>query len=236
MVRGPAGASRRQPPGRWPEGSFLAQLSAPDRQELLGLGTTFRHAKARILVHEGEDSTHAILLRSAVAKVTGRTENGRETLLTIRGNGDVVGELAALDKMPRSATVATCGPAELNIIPGDKFEAFLLRTPAAAIALIRIIGSQLRAATRRRVDLGGYPVRVRLARMLAELAATNGRSEERGVAISFPLTQKEMGELVAASVTTVHKELRSMRAAGLVITGYGTIIIRDLDALRAMSE
>jgi CRP/FNR family transcriptional regulator, cyclic AMP receptor protein len=232
----PSGADGRQIPHPWPDSSLLAELSVPDQQELLGLGTTLSYTRPRILVREGEDSTHAILLRSAIAKITGRTENGRETLLAIRGSGDIVGELAALDRMPRSATVATCGPAEVDIIKGNMFEAFLRRTPAAAIALNRMTGSQLRAATRRRVELGGYPVRVRLAHMLAELAAVYGRADQQGVAISVALTQKEIGELVAASDVAVHKALRKLKRAGLIATGYRTIIVRDLAALVGFTE
>ncbi|MDX3850432.1 cyclic nucleotide-binding domain-containing protein [Streptomyces sp. AK02-01A] len=45
-----------------------------------------------------------------VVKATGRTEDGRDALLAVRMDGDLVGELASMDARPRSATVTTCGP------------------------------------------------------------------------------------------------------------------------------
>lgn len=236
---GMAGRRGQPPSTQWPAGSLLASLGSSARAQLMGLGTTQRYDRPRTLIREGERTTEVILLRSAVAKVTGRSENGRECLLAIRVSGDTVGELAALDKMPRSATIATCGPATVDLISGAKFEAFLSRTPEAAMAVNRMIISRLRAATRRRIDLGGYPVRVRLARVIAELAAAHGRPQAGGVAIGVALTQRELGELVAAADITIHKQLRWMKTQGIITTGYRKITICNferLDSIQRMAD
>jgi CRP/FNR family cyclic AMP-dependent transcriptional regulator len=109
------GAPSARAPGKdpeWPAGSLLGLLPAATRVALLDIGTAVEYQEPRVLMREGELSTHVILLRSAVTKVIGRAGNGRESLLAIRVTGDIVGELGAIDKKPRSATVATCGPAD----------------------------------------------------------------------------------------------------------------------------
>ena len=223
-------AGRTGPP--WPTGSLLGRLPVSTCLALLNVGTVVEYPSPRVLLREGERSTHAILLRAAVTKIIGRAENGRESLLAIRVTGDIVGELGAIDKQPRSATVSTCGPALVSLIKSADFEGFLRRNPEASLALSCAIGQKLRMATQHRVDLGCNSVRVRLAHVLDELATRYGRPHEQGVAIDVELTQKEIGELVGAADTTVHKALRAMRDAGLVETGYQQIIVRDIGRLR----
>src|SRR6266536_2378436 len=77
----PAGRPGKAAPVQWPDGSLLATLGPSARAQLMGLGTTQTYDKPRILIREGEPTTDVILLRSALAKVTGRSENGRECLL-----------------------------------------------------------------------------------------------------------------------------------------------------------
>jgi CRP/FNR family transcriptional regulator, cyclic AMP receptor protein len=220
----------------WPERSLLGQLLEPTRLALLEIGTPVEHKAPKTLIHEGEQSTHVILLRSAVTKIVGHGENGRESLLAIRVSGDIIGELGAIDRLPRSASVALCGPALVNVIAGADFEAFLRRHPDASLALSRVIGQKLRMATQHRIDLSCNSVRVRVAHVLDELATSYGRPHEHGVAIDVALTQKEIGELVGAADTTVHKVLRAMRETRLVETGYQQIIVRDLAGLRKINE
>ncbi len=77
---------------------------------------------------------------------------------------------------------------------------------------------------------------MRVAHVLDELATGYGRPHKEGIVIDVALTQKELGELVGAADTTVHKALRAMREAGLVETGYQQLIVRDIAGLREVSE
>ncbi|MEK8170702.1 cyclic nucleotide-binding domain-containing protein [Streptomyces sp. M19] len=61
-------------------------------------------------MREAEESTFVLILLDGVVKATGRTHDNRDALLAVRMGGDLVGEFAAVDGRPRSATVTTCGP------------------------------------------------------------------------------------------------------------------------------
>ncbi|MGO4756833.1 cyclic nucleotide-binding domain-containing protein, partial [Streptomyces sp. 2MCAF27] len=76
---------------------------------MLELGALRRFSPEEILIREGDRSHYVVLLHSGFAKVTARLDNGSEALLAIRASGDIVGEMAALDDAPRSATVTACG-------------------------------------------------------------------------------------------------------------------------------
>ncbi|MET4659989.1 CRP/FNR family cyclic AMP-dependent transcriptional regulator [Streptomyces sp. PvP037] len=220
----------------WPARSLLGKLPDQDRRELLALGVETRFEAGDVLLSEGAHDRHVLLLLSGFAKVTARVENGEASLLAVRVGGDTVGEMAAMDGAPRSATVTACGPMRARVLQPGVLRALLMRRPEVGMTLTGIVADRLRWANRRRLDFRGYPVKVRLARLLVELATTYGHPVGGGVVLGCRLTQPELAALTGAAETTVHKGLRELREEGLLETGYGTTVIRDLPHLRRIAD
>jgi CRP-like cAMP-binding protein len=220
----------------WPARSLLGVLPAPARRELLELGVEARFEAGTVLLSEGARDRHVLLLLSGFAKVTATAANGETSLLAVRVGGDTVGEMAAMDGAPRSATVTACGPMSVRVLQPGVLHGLLVRRPEVSVALTAIVSDRLRWANRRRLDFRGYPAKVRLARLLVELATAYGRPQDGGVVVGYRLTQPEMAALTGAAATTVHKSLRELREDGVLESGYGTTTIRDLSALRELAD
>ncbi|EFL32840.1 transcriptional regulator [Streptomyces viridochromogenes DSM 40736] len=220
----------------WPTRSLLGVVAPEARGELLELGVPARFEAGKVLLTEGARTRHMLVLLSGFAKVTARVENGEESLLAVRVGGDSVGEMAALDGSPRSATVTACGPLSAMVVQPAALHALLARRPEVHLALTRILADRLRWANRRRLDFKGYPAKVRLARLLVELATRYGRPVGDGTVLGCRLTQPELAALTGAAETTIHKGLRELRREGLLETGYGSTLIRDLDRLREIGD
>lgn len=214
-------------PATWPNGSLLARLGQPSRERLLRLGTLRRYGSGDVLFRQGARDSHVALLVRAVMKVICTGPDGRETLLAIRVSGDTVGEMAALNNHPRTATVVACGPAVVGLVQEGQFRSFLHDDPRAALHVAGMVSERLRCANRRRVDFAVYPTRVRVARVLHELAGRYGYPTGSGITIGVRLTQPEIAALVGAAEVTVQKALRELRAERLVQTGYGRITVLD---------
>ncbi|MEW6281034.1 MAG: GGDEF domain-containing protein, partial [Candidatus Eremiobacterota bacterium] len=69
---------------------------------------------------------------------------GRERRMATRGAGELVGEMAALDLMPRSATVRAMEPVRARLMQQDDFWIFLDRCPQCAVRLLRQLSVRLR--------------------------------------------------------------------------------------------
>ncbi|MEV8532856.1 Crp/Fnr family transcriptional regulator [Streptomyces sp. NPDC051211] len=225
-----------EPIPEWPARSLLALLSPPARRELLATGTEVRFGAGAVLLTEGARDRHALLLLTGLAKVTATVENGQASLLAVRVGGDTVGEMAALDGAPRSATVTACGPLTARVMQPAALNDLMVRRPEVAMALTRMVADRLRWANRRRLEFRGYPVKVRMARLLVELAERYGRQGSDGVVVGCRLTQPEIAALTGAAETTIHKGLRELREEGLLETGYRTTTIRDLARLRKLAD
>lgn len=222
--------------GGWPTGTYLDMLRPRSQSALLGLGVpqTYRHGE--VILRESERSSHVVLLCRAVVKATVSLENGRMALLSIKVGGDVIGEMAALNDEPRSATVTVCGEAQVRVIQSDEFQHYLANFPDANLALTKMIMQTLRWADKRRVDFNGYPAFVRLARALDELAQNYGREVPDGTTLDIGLTQRELGALVGVEEDTARRELRLLRSRGVISLGYRTITVLDQEALSAIAH
>jgi CRP-like cAMP-binding protein len=231
----------RQLPGSrtdhfWPVGTFLALLSQPSRQKLLSLGTIWNFPPDHLLLRQGDRGGSVWLLLDALVKVTASVENGSRALLAIRVSGDVVGEMAVVDRTRRSADVTTCGRAVACQVKGPLFLNFLRQDTAASLALSQLAIQRLRWANQRRLDFAGYETSVCLARVLLTLAARHGWSCREGLDIGVPLTQGELGGLIGAKEGTVQKALRELSARGLVHPGHRRVIITEPARLAEFAE
>ncbi|MPZ72507.1 MAG: cyclic nucleotide-binding domain-containing protein, partial [Nitriliruptorales bacterium] len=95
-----------------------------------------------VLFSEGEPGDTAYVITAGeieILKATGR----RETLLAIRGSGDVIGELALLQSQPRSATARARTTAKLLTIPKTVLDEVLATSPEALRSLLRILMERL---------------------------------------------------------------------------------------------
>jgi CRP/FNR family transcriptional regulator, cyclic AMP receptor protein len=222
-------------PLSWPPQTFLGMLGESTREELLSLGISREYLPDEVLILEGDKTTDVLTLIDGWVKVLGATEEGGQALLSLRVGGDLVGEQAALDNAPRSATVISAGVTVARVMQQREFLQFIDRKPDAGVAVSRSLSSELRWATRRRIDFSGLPVVARLARVLSELGALYGRPAASGVEFLYTLTQPELAAMVGASEPAVHKALRQLRADGVVVTGYRQVAIADPVALDAIA-
>lgn len=221
----------------WPATSFLAQLDPSTVEAFLSTGDVVRYRKGEQLIEEEAACDEVFLLLSACTKVTVRLGSDGRALLAVRVGGDILGEVAAMDRSTRMASVHACGhePAVAVRLTKADFDSLLMRHPEAAIVLSASLSRKLRAATRRRVDYTTCSTRVRLARVLVELAEDYGQAAPaRGLLIGVNLTQADLGTLVGAKEDTAQHELRKLRSEKLIASGRRPLI-RDLAALRAVA-
>lgn len=198
--------------------------------QLLSLGRESRFRIGDHLLHEGDRSDHVLLLLRGRVKTTSSADNGYAAVLGIRGPGDLLGEMACLDGCARSATVSALDPVVVRTIPGPEFLGFVSREPGAGLALAELISCRLRAANRRRLEFGAFPVRRRLALALVDLdqwqgAAVPGSANQR--VIDLALSQSDLAGLVGSSLEAAAKAIRELSRQNIIRMrrGQGVIIL-----------
>ncbi|GAA4445625.1 Crp/Fnr family transcriptional regulator [Phytohabitans houttuyneae] len=216
----------------WAPGTLLAALGGADREALLRLGPSRAFGAGESLICEGAPGRAAYLLLRGCTKVLGSGAGGRAVLLSIRVAGDLVGELAALDGKPRSASVVAATPTVARVIAHAALLAFLEDRPGATRAVHAAVVAELRRATRHRLDAHAGPATARLALIIGHLADAYGTVRGDGTHIEVPLSQPELASLAGMSEPTVHRALAELRVREIVRTGYRQLVVSDPEALR----
>ncbi|MFJ1791671.1 Crp/Fnr family transcriptional regulator [Kitasatospora griseola] len=218
--------------------SFLGTLTAGTRTALEQLGTRRNYVAKEVLIEEGDLSRDLVLLLKGTVKVTRSLDSVGVSLVDIRITGDVVGEIAAMDSGPRSATVTACSDVTAILIAWNDLLPFLQGNCETSMALNQVLVQRLRRSNRLRLEFGTHTVLVRLARVLVELADSYGqpcRAEDE-VRIDVGLTQQEFADLTGSREDTVHKALARLRKAKLITTGGRQTHIIRMSTLRCTAR
>jgi CRP/FNR family cyclic AMP-dependent transcriptional regulator len=215
---------------------FWNLLADGERSDLSTLGreTTFSPG-ARMCV-EGEPATNVFVIVEGWVKVLSVTSDGHQIILALRGQGDIVGELAGDADGYRTATVQAIEDVRSLVVPYAAFTRFLDANPGADRAYRHVVTQRWYEAaamlSRRSTTTGAQ----RLAGLLLDLARHHGSSTEHGIDIVMPLSQEELASLVGASRATLTRALSNWRSRGLIRTGYRHMTIAGMEGLRKIAR
>lgn len=216
-------------------GSFLSYLDPADREFLLGRGRIRRLPAGTALMHEGDPTDHVLVLLSGWVRAYTNARDGTVVLFALRGPGDVIGDLAALQGWPRTGTVDTLQETEFAQFSHDGFIACLHDRPAVGIALLRQMAQRLRDAEAARINFATMDVAQRVAALLVRLADMHGRTTREGVVVGMPLTQQDIANSIGGSRRAVARALQTFRDRGMLVTGRRRFVLSSIDVLRRLA-
>lgn len=216
----------------------MSSLGSEDLAALAALGHHRTYPRGARLFLEGAPSDAAYVVVEGRARVFTATAEGNEVTLCVRGPGDLIGEMGALDPgSPRSAGVVALDTLRCQVVGAAELQQFLATHPRATLAVLRLVVARLRDADRRRTEFGSYNATRRLARVLVEAAdeaaARRPAASRQEHVLGLSLSQRELAGLIGASRESVARALAELRGRGLVATGRRAITIRDSAGLRS---
>jgi CRP/FNR family transcriptional regulator, cyclic AMP receptor protein len=210
---------------------FLGALSLDEADALRAAGVQRAYGPNVTLIHQADEGGPVVVLLAGRVKIAVSTKAGRQAIVAIRGAGDLVGELAAIDDSPRSTMVTTLEPVEALVVPRSDFAALLEQHPRVALAILREVAPRLRYADVQLAQFATHDVVGRLAHRLVELSERFGTSEEDGIEIRLPLSQEDLASWVGASREAVSKAFQVLRSLHIVETGRRRVTVLDIEAL-----
>lgn len=217
--------------------TFLGRLNAADRDAFLGDLRQRRFVRDEVLLHEGDNDERVVILMEGRVKLVTRTPSGRSVLLGLRGPGELLGELSALDGRPRSAEAVAIEDGAAAVTTSAALRHLLSERPGAATALALTLASRLRESDRRRLSLATGNAVSRVATCLLDVARLEGASAMTGgTVLEVPVSQEEIGHWSGLSRQAVARALEEMRSAGWLSSRRNRVVLRDLEALRCAAD
>jgi CRP-like cAMP-binding protein len=157
-----------------------------------------------ILVEESAGETFFLISKGTV-KITRMSDDGREVILAILGEGDFFGEMALLDGEGRSANVIALEDAKVLTLQRSDFLDILERFPKIAIHLLKELTARIRHSDQQIESLSLSDAEQRISLVLIRLAEEMGQIKEGTVTIEHIPYQQDIANMAGTSRETVSR-------------------------------
>ena len=206
-------------------GTFLDAMDLQARRELLAKARILRAAKGQTILAKGEASTDVFIVQEGRLQAVLYAADGREVSLRELSEGQLVGELSAMDGETRSVVIVAATTVRLLAVSQETFQQTLRKSPAAANWLLRRLTRQIRSLTDRVFELSALNVQTRLHCELIRLAKSKGGE------IDPAPTHAELANRIGSHREAVTRELNALEARKVLRSGRRRLAFLDLDRL-----
>ena len=150
--------------------NLLSELPREYSSRLLAKAHAVSLKKGKTLFETGAVGDGCYWLEEGVLKVSIASPQGAERILAILGPGSIVGELAMLDGLPRSATVQALRDSRLTFLARSVFLEILRGHPEIYRHLLTVLVERLRQADDEVAAASFLSLKARVARALLHFA------------------------------------------------------------------
>ena len=123
---------------------LFQRLTPGELEELAAEVEQVKFGPEETIFNANEKGDALYVVDSGSVRIWVLDEDIKPVTLTELKPGDFFGELAVLDRGPRSTNATTIGPTELHRLSSDDFQKFLMKHPDVAIDVICEIGARMR--------------------------------------------------------------------------------------------
>jgi CRP/FNR family transcriptional regulator len=216
---------------------LFAALDEATAQRLIESMQRTQLHRGETVFTEGDPGDTLYVILSGKVKLARTSSDGRESLMSVLGPGEMFGELSLFDPGPRLSSAIAVADTKLISLGHQDLTLFLRDHPEVAMQMLSGMAHRLRRTNEGLSDLVFTDVPGRVAKALLDLSRRFGRRiETGGVQVDHGLTQEELAQLVGASRETVNKALADFAGRGWLVLGAKSVTLIDLDRLRRRSR
>jgi signal transduction histidine kinase len=123
---------------------LFAQLPAAELKKLSAVACEKSFASGEVIFKEGDPGDGLYVVRSGKVQISAIIGSGERHAFSVVAPGDVFGEMAVLDNLPRSAHASAQGETSLIFVPRNEFVELLKASPALSLTMVQEISRRLR--------------------------------------------------------------------------------------------
>jgi len=182
------------------------------------------------LVLRAQDEGDVYFIVSGSVRITTYAASGRQVTFRDCGEGELFGELAAIDGGPRSADVVTLQPSVLASLAPADFRALLREEPLLAERVMLRLASLVRELSERIIDLSTLDVPQRLRAELLRMAQAAGVAGNRARLEPSP-KHAALASRISTNREQVTRELNALVRLGVLQKDGKVLVVTDVQDL-----
>ncbi len=194
-----------------------------------------RYAAGDTVIERNEASRDTFFIAAGAVRVVTDGAQDRDVTFADIGTGAYFGELAAIDGLPRTATVRVVEPALLLAMPHETFVGLLNENGMVAFRLLQRLTQVVRYCDDRITALATLNAAQRVYAELLRLAVPDAAVAGLWILRPCP-TEREIASRTGATRETVDRAIRQLRQSGVVRRKGSNLYLLDRARLEIMAR
>ncbi|KYZ75751.1 hypothetical protein AXX12_11120 [Anaerosporomusa subterranea] len=216
---------------------IFQNLELAELQQINALIIKREYPKGATLFNKGDKAESLCIVRLGRVKLYDLSADGRQQTIRILKPGDFFGEYALFNESFRLFYAEAMEDTGLCMLEKEKVRELFARNAKISYSVIQALVNRLADAEQNIGNLALRSVDQRLARLLYDLAVSNGEKQSKEIRITLGLSRSEVANLVGTSRETISRVLTVMQEDGLIVVdGHKGIIVKDIDRLLALTN
>jgi len=182
------------------------------------------------IFQEGEVGETMYIIQEGEVRIHKRVRD-RETTLAVLKAGDFFGEMAIIDREPRSASATAATDAKIIVLSKDIFESQIKTNPKIIMSILKKMSERLRQADRQIKTLLMRDNHSRVTGTLLLLMSKHGTPSEQGVVVDRKQTMDELVGMTGLPLEKVEEVVDTLRRARIVALQNNVMVIKSAESL-----
>jgi CRP-like cAMP-binding protein len=216
---------------------LLSNLPERLATDLFARGSRVRLAADQVLFLVGDPGDSCFRVEDGLLKVVMVSNSGVERILALVGKGQIVGEFAIIDGLPRSASVGAVRETVLRRLSRAQFYAFAESHTELYRLLNEMLTRRLRQTDMKVAAESFLSMSGRVARALLEFAEHFGRDiNPDRVVIEYKIGQSDLAAMAGIARENVNRILRDWERRKMVSRKSGFYCLEGASKFHEMRE
>jgi CRP-like cAMP-binding protein len=187
------------------------------------------------IIDQHSESRDIFFITDGRVRVVNYSLSGREITFDDLEPGSHFGELAAIDGLPRSASVMALSEVRIGSLTAEKFQSIILEHPKIALKLMKHLAYLVRTSTSRIMELSTLGANNRIHADLLRMARKVTEDEKTAIISPIPV-HSDVASRVSTTRETVARVMNDLARKGIVERQKNALVVKDLDRLEDMVE
>jgi CRP/FNR family transcriptional regulator, cyclic AMP receptor protein len=189
-----------------------------------------------LMFQRGDVGDHMLAIVEGRVRLTLTSAQGRELLLRQLGPGDILGELAIIDGLPRSAEASAVEPTTAIVLRRDRFLEVAKQRTELGLAFASYLCSLIRSTNFQMESIALHSLKGRLIRfLLLSLNQAYTHGPPKAAMLALNLNQSDLSSILGASRPKLNQAFQTLIQDG-AISRSGDGIQCNVARLRELAE
>ena len=188
------------------------------------------YTAGELILSRHDSSTDVSFLLAGKARAIGYSCEGKAVIFVDLKPDTMFGEIAAIDRKQRSASIEALEPCTTASLSADDFEQLMVSEPSVAIATLHHVVAEVRRLSERVFEFSTLVVQNRIHAELLRLAGEVPQQHAQ-VTLSPAPSLSDIADRISTHREAVSRELSRLTAIGILRRERGKLVITDVGKL-----